>query len=126
LRLLVFLALAGAAGSVSRYLMGRWMTRLLGEGFPYGTLVVNVIGCFLLGLLMQLALKSDAISDEWRIPLAVGFLGAFTTFSTFGYDTVRYLSDGAWGLALANVGSNLLVGFVAVWAGLVIARLVVA
>jgi len=106
--------------------MGRGMVRLLGEGFPYGTLVVNVIGCLLLGLVMQLTLRSGAISAEWRIPLTVGFLGAFTTFSTFGYETVRLLADGAWGLAFANVGANLLVGFVAVWVGLMLARLFVA
>ncbi len=126
MRQILLLALAGALGTLARYGVGRLIKRQFGEGFPYGTLVVNVVGCFLLGLLMQLVLRSEVIPPEWRVPVTVGFLGAFTTFSTFGYETMRYVTEGAWLPAATNVGANLLVGFLAVWGGLMLGRAVLA
>ena len=122
MRDLLVLALAGAAGTLSRYALSGWAYRLFGGGFPYGTLAVNVIGCFLVGLLMEVAVATDLLPAAWRLPLAVGFLGAFTTFSAFGYETLQYLLDGAWGPALSNVGANLLLGVGATWIGFVAAR----
>ncbi len=119
---LLSLAIAGAAGTVSRYVVSGWAYRLLGERFAFGTLAVNVVGCFLLALVMQVALVSDAVPRSLRLALTVGFLGAFTTFSTFGYETLRYLEDGAWLLATANVAANLIVGLSACWAGLLAAN----
>lgn len=116
------LAVAGAIGTVGRYAMSGWAYRILGEGFAYGTLVVNVVGCFLLGLLMQVGVTTDIVPRTVRFALAIGFLGAFTTFSTFGYETVRYAEDGAWNLALANVGAQLALGLLATWAGFTVAR----
>ena len=119
---LVVLAVAGALGTVGRYAVSGWAYDLMGDGFAYGTLVVNVIGCFLLAFLMQVALATDIIPRAMRLGLTVGFLGAFTTFSTFGYETVRYLEAGSWRLALANVAANLITGLAATWAGFVTAR----
>src|SRR4030095_9553432 len=100
------LTVAGALGTRSRWAVSGWAYRLFGERFPYGTLLVNVIGCLLIGVVMEVSLLTDLLPPAWRVALTIGFLGGFTTFSTFGYETLRYLEDGAWWPALANVGAN--------------------
>ncbi|MCZ7584608.1 MAG: fluoride efflux transporter CrcB [Deltaproteobacteria bacterium] len=122
MRELLYIGLAGALGSVGRYAVSGWAYRVAGEHFPYGTLVVNVIGCFLLGFLMRLGIESEAVPRELRVAATVGFLGAFTTFSTFGYETMRYIEDGLLGTAAANVGAQLLLGLPACWGGMALAR----
>jgi len=124
-REILALAMAGAAGTLGRWFLSGWTYRVLGESFPYGTLVVNVAGCLLLGAAMELMVLTDAVPHGWRAPLTVGFLGAFTTFSTFGYETMRYLEDGAWLAALANVGVSLVLGLGGTWTGFSLARAVV-
>ena len=119
-----WLAAAGALGALSRYGMGALAYRALGTALPWGTLLVNVVGCFLLGFIMHYGLANAALSRTVRLAVTVGFLGSFTTFSTFGYETLRYLESGAVSLALANIALNLLVGLAAVWAGLALARTV--
>ncbi len=121
---LFLVAFGGAAGAVSRYLVSGWSYRLLGDRFAYGTLIVNVAGCFLLGVLMQLSLATDILPRHARMVLGVGFMGAFTTFSTFGYETFRYLEDGSWWLAAANVIGNLVLGGMAVWLGVFISQMI--
>ena len=116
------LAVAGALGTLGRYAASGWAYNVFGEGFAYGTLVVNVVGCFLIGFLMQAGLATDLVPRTLRLALAVGFLGAFTTFSTFGYETLKYLEAGAWRLAAANVAANMVFCLTATWAGLVAAR----
>src|SRR5512145_1925917 len=98
-----YVALGGALGSVSRYLLGTW-TQSLSKSidFPYGTLTVNLIGCFLIGLLSQLA--------ESRAFVFIGILGGFTTFSSFGNETMNLLRDGETFNALANIGANVILG----------------
>lgn len=118
----LLVTLAGALGSLARYGMSGWAYRALGERFPYGTLVVNVVGSLLIGAVMQVGLNTELISRSARLAIAVGFLGAFTTFSTFSYETVRYLEDGAWWPAGVNAGANLVLCLSAAWAGLRIAR----
>lgn len=113
---------AGAVGAVSRYGVGILAQRTLGNQFAFGTLFVNVIGCLLLGFLLEVERSTTLVTHPVRLVFAVGFLGAFTTFSAFGYETVRYLQDGAGHLALANVAGNLLLGFGGVWLGWAIAR----
>lgn len=125
MRQALLIAALGAAGSLSRYAVSGWAYRAFGAGFPYGTLVVNGIGSLLLGFLMHVGLVSDLVPQALRTALAVGFLGAFTTYSTFAYETVRYLEDGAWWPALANVGANLAFGLVAAAGGLALGRLLV-
>jgi len=122
MRELLIVGAAGAAGAVARYSLSGWTHELVGTRLPWGTLVVNVTGCFLLGLVMHAALATDLISHHWRLAIATGFLGALTTFSTFSYETVREIERGSWGAAGANVLLNLLVGLPATWLGLVLAR----
>lgn len=119
---IVILGLAGAAGTISRYAVSGWALGLLGERFPYGTLVVNVIGCFLLGVATELGMSTVTLSDTAKTALTVGFLGAFTTYSTFGFETIKAFEDGDWHLALANIGANLVVGLAAVCGGLALGR----
>ena len=126
MRVLVALAIGGALGTVGRYSVGLWSFRILGPRFAFGTLFVNVAGCFLLGFLMHVAMSTETMSRSVRLAATTGFLGAFTTFSTFGYETVRYIESGSPGLALTNVFANLGLGFVAVWAGLYVARAILA
>ncbi|HPF70830.1 MAG TPA: CrcB family protein, partial [Candidatus Krumholzibacteria bacterium] len=96
--------------------------RLWGDRFAFGTLAVNVLGCLLLGALLEAERHTPLVTPPLRLLLAVGFLGAFTTFSTFGWETFRYLQDGATQLALANVSANLVLGLGAVWSGWGLAR----
>ena len=121
---LVFLAIAGALGALSRYGLSCAAVRVLGSDFPYGTLIVNVIGCLLLGLLMHIGLTTDIIPQSLRLVLSVGFLGAFTTFSTFSYETTRYIQDGAWLTVAGNIGANVILGILATIAGLAIGQVI--
>jgi CrcB protein len=119
-----FVGIAGAAGAVSRYGVGLLAERSLGSHFAFGTLLVNVLGCLALGFLLELDRGSTLVTHPVRMLLAVGFLGAFTTFSTFGYETLRYMQEGASHLALLNVSANLVLGLGGVWLGYISARLV--
>ena len=126
MRELVVLAIGGALGTVSRYSVGLWAYHNLGAHFAFATLFVNVIGCFLLGLLMELGLNTEAISRTAHLAMTAGFLGAFTTFSTFGYETIRYVENGSVNLAVANVLANLGFGMIAAWIGLIAGRALIA
>ena len=119
---LFLVGIAGAAGAVSRYGVGILAERSLGSHFAFGTLLVNVLGCLALGFLLELDRGTALVTHPLRMLLAVGFLGAFTTFSTFGYETLRYLQEGASHLALLNVSANLVLGLGAVWLGFMTAR----
>jgi len=120
---LLLIGCFGAAGAVSRYLVSKWMLIWFGDAFPIGTLLVNVIGCCLLGIVAQFSIESTAISKETREVIGVGFLGGLTTFSAFGWDTFRRLQEGMWGAAAGNVTANLIGGLLAVWLGATLARL---
>ncbi len=100
---LLWVCLGGAFGSGARYLLSGWVLERFGPAFPSGTLAVNVIGSFLLGALMFLGIEAGMLSPPLRLALTTGVLGGFTTYSTFSYETMRYLQDGAWMLALLNV-----------------------
>jgi CrcB protein len=114
----IFVALGGALGSVSRYLLGTW-TQSFSKSldFPYGTLTVNLIGCFLIGVFSQLAETRGAFTPESRAFVFMGILGGFTTFSSFGNDTMNLLRAGETVNALANIGANVLTGLALVWLG---------
>ena len=122
---LLALALAGAMGTLSRYGATALMTRLAGPDFPYGTLTVNALGSLLLGLLSHVLLHHPSVPPEWRVPLTTGFLGAFTTFSTFSVETVKLIDGGHHGAAAANIGLNLIIGITLAGAGLAIGRMLV-
>jgi CrcB protein len=119
---LLGIALAGAAGTLARYGLSGLMHRLLGANFPWGTLSVNLIGCCLLGFLLELARQSGWVSPEFRTIAGIGFLGAFTTFSTFGFETYRACESGDWLVASLNVLANVAGGLLLVAAGSVLAR----
>jgi fluoride exporter len=120
----MFIALAGAAGAVSRYGVGLWTQRQFGNNFAFGTLLVNILGCLLLGLVLELEVRTDWVNHSTRLFLAVGFLGAFTTFSAFGFETLKFMQAGAHQLAFLNVAANLVLGLLAVWVGWMFARLI--
>lgn len=120
---IAIVALGGALGAVARYLLGGWVAARWGSTFPVGTLVINVTGAFLLGVVATLT--TDRFSaPQARLLLGVGFLGAYTTFSTFTYETLQLLSEGSFSAAALNVAGSLVLGLLAVWLGVVVARLV--
>ena len=119
---ILFVAFGGALGSVSRYLLGTWIQSVSKSiDFPYGTLTVNLIGCFVIGFLSQLAETRGVFTSESRALVFVGILGGFTTFSSFGNDTINLLRDGDTFNALANVGANVILGLALVWLGRTVA-----
>jgi CrcB protein len=122
LKELVLLALAGAAGAVARYGVSGAVQHVCGERFAWGTLVVNAIGCFLFGLVWALAEDRLIISGQTRIIVLVGFMGSFTTFSTFAFETSRYINDSQWSLAIANLVGHNLLGLCCVMLGLAAGR----
>ena len=117
----LLICLAGAAGTGARYLVALWSAQRFGSAFPYGTLVVNVVGCFLIAMIMHLALV-NAWPATLRAALTVGFLGGFTTYSSFNYETTRLLEEGAVATAFLNVVVTLGAGFTAGMIGLLLAR----
>ena len=120
---LLAVAVGGAVGSTVRYLVSGWAANRFGADFPYGTLIVNVAGCFVIGLFMTLATERLLISPYWRLIVAVGFLGGLTTFSSFSYETLRLVHSADLLAAFANIASNLVLSLVATWLGVVVARL---
>lgn len=118
----LFIGLAGALGSLGRWGIGEAAKQYIGNGFPWGTLIVNLVGSVLLGALLESGMRSDAIPEHIRIPMAVGFFGAFTTFSTFSVDTVRLLEASRYGAAAANVGVSVVLGVGGAFAGIALVR----
>ena len=118
MRDMVFIAGGGAMGAVLRYLLAGWVqSGLRVHGFPVGTLAVNVLGCLVIGVLGGWAESVPALHSQVRAFLFIGLLGGFTTFSSFGYETLALLRDGQMFLGLANVASQLVLGLTAVWLG---------
>ena len=99
----LWICLGGAAGTGARYLVSGWVLRALGPSFPFGTLAVNVLGSLCVAVLLYLGTETAALSPTVRLALTTGVMGGFTTYSTFSYETMRSIQDGAWGLALLNV-----------------------
>lgn len=113
----VFVTVGGAAGALARYLVSGWVQGASGGLFPVGTLAVNLSGSFLLGFLMQ-AMEALPVGANLRAMLTIGFLGAFTTFSTYSYETVMLVRDGDWSRAVLYAGGSLIIGLIAVVMGL--------
>lgn len=119
---IAIVALGGAIGSVCRYLTGLFMTRLFGPSFPWGTITVNIIGSFAIGLLTELVARRLNASMELRLLIVVGFLGGFTTFSSFSLDTVALIEKGALMTALTYVAASLFVSLAATFGGFTLGR----
>ena len=119
---ILLVAIGGAVGSVARYMVGLFMTRLLGMTFPWGTLTVNIVGSFAIGILTELVARRFDASAELRLLLVVGFLGGFTTFSSFSLDTMALVERGATMSAFAYVGASLVLALGAAFGGLLLGR----
>lgn len=119
--MLIWVMVAGGLGSGARYLAGQWANAALGASFPYGTVIINLSGCFALGAVVQLA-SAGSLSPELRTAIAVGFLGGFTTYSSFNQESLGLLLSGAAGAAAINVAVTLIGGLAAAWLGMLAAR----
>ena len=119
---LILIAVFGAVGTLARYgIQALLQVRSVGT-FPYGTLLVNLSGCFLLGLIGQLTLNRLVISPDWRTAIAAGFFGGYTTFSSFGWETAKMLEDGKWLPATTYVAASVVVGLLLSIAGIRLAN----
>jgi CrcB protein len=121
----LLVGVGGFAGAISRYWIGLVVTQRLGLRFPFATFLINVTGCFLIGFFMHLLAERGVLDLDWLYIIVIGFIGAYTTFSTFEYEIMRLMIDGRFGISLLYVGSSLLVGFFMVWVGAVAAELVI-
>ena len=119
---LLMIAAGGAVGSLARFLLSSGVHRLAGRDFPYGTLTVNVVGSLLMGILYIMLIERASLSAEWRALLLVGFLGAFTTFSTFSIETLNLIENGELIKAGTNVFLSVFLCILAAWSGVIVGR----
>ena len=126
----LLVACGGALGSLARYGIGVAAAKAVGKGFPWGTLIVNVAGCFAMGIVLSILAGLELQPAKgsqvafWRNAVAIGFLGGLTTLSSFGGDTIRQLQGGQPAVAIANVVSNVFLSLAAVWCGMAVMRVV--
>jgi CrcB protein len=120
---LVLVALGGAIGSTLRYLLDGEVYRWLPATFPYGTFVVNVVGCGIFGLFIGVGEQQLVVGSSARTFLLIGVIGGFTTFSSFAFETVQLLRDGEWWLGAVNTIGQVVTGFTALWAGFALGRI---
>lgn len=126
---ILLIALAGALGTLARYGVSGVVQRAFNSGgvaagFPTGTLAVNIIGCFLFGVIWTLSEERFLLSPQTRLIFLTGFMGAFTTFSTFGFESAQFIRDAQYSLAALNIIAQNVTGILAVFAGLIAARLI--
>jgi CrcB protein len=119
---IIIIGIGGFLGAITRYGVALWIGQRWGRSFPLGTFVINVSGSFIIGLLMSLLTERFMANPQWRLLLVVGFLGAYTTFSTFEYETGTLIKDGEWLIAMLNVTLSVIVGFIALKLGEVLAK----
>ena len=120
---LLSIAAGGALGAVSRFCLGNLISRIIGSALPYGTFVINIVGCFFMGLIMTMIIERGMLSAAWRLLLCVGFLGGFTTFSSFGYETLMLLQEDKIVAALAYVGGSIILGLMSAALGVAVGKL---
>jgi CrcB protein len=119
---LILIAIFGAAGTLARYGLQGLVQARMASTFPYGTLLVNLTGCFLLALIGQFTLNRIVISPDWRVAIAVGFFGGYTTFSSFGWETAKMLEAGEWLWATTYVAASVAAGLFLSVAGIRLAN----
>ena len=119
---LFIVALGGALGAVCRYLAGNAISKAVGSALPWGTFLINLGGCFAMGLLMTVIVERELLPAAWRLFLCVGLLGGFTTFSSFGYETLMLLAEGNILAAAGYAGGSVVLGLVAAGVGVLAAR----
>jgi fluoride exporter len=115
----LMVGVGGCLGSILRFWLGSYIGNKMGTRFPYGTFVINITGSFLIGLVFALLTVRTQWSPNWRYLIPIGFIGGYTTFSSFEYETLRTMQDGQIGLGLLYVAASVVVGFVAVWGGMI-------
>lgn len=118
----LIVGIGGFFGAMCRYAVAIWIGQKWGRSFPLGTFIINISGSFFIGLLMTFFTERFMVNPQWRLLMVVGFLGAYTTFSTFEYETGRLVRDGEWLIASMNVILSVFIGFVALKIGELIAR----
>ena len=116
------ICLGGAVGTGARYLLGGWAQRAWGASFPYGTIIINALGSFLIVVIMYLGIQRGVLSPSARLVLTTGLMGGFTTYSTFNYETIRLMQDGALGLAALNLAATVVVCLLAGGLGVLVCR----
>jgi CrcB protein len=115
--------LGGCLGAILRFWLGGWVSNRMGSRFPWGTFVINITGSFLIGLVLTLLTEKTHWSPNWRYLIPIGFIGGYTTFSTFEYETLRSFQDGEILIASLNVTLSVFVGFISVWCGVIAGKL---
>ena len=118
----LLIAIGGALGSVTRYLVGSTVNNRIGTRFPYGTFVINLTACLIIGFFLAAAERRIAVNPAWRFLIPIGFVGAYSTFSTFEWETFVHLQTGDFLIAALYVSLSILLGLLAVWLGVVLAR----
>lgn len=121
---LLWVGVGGALGAITRYLLGLWIAECFGTAFPWGTMVVNVTGSLLIGLILTVLTDKVVADPAWRLLLVVGFLGGYTTFSSYTFEAMTLVSTGEWTLSLAYVLGSSVAGLLAVVLGATVAQLV--
>jgi CrcB protein len=119
----LLIGIGGFLGANARYLVGGWIAERFGAAFPYGTLVINVSGSFILGFFLVFISERLFVHPNWRLFFAIGFLGAYTTFSTFSFESLALIQERAYLLAMANMVGSVLLGLTAALGGMIVARL---
>jgi CrcB protein len=120
----LLISFGAVLGANARYWIGDWAAQRWGATFPFGTLLINLTGSFLLGLFMTLATERFMLDPRWRIFLAVGFLGAYTTFSTYTFESMTLITQGQWGLGLLDLFGSAILGGLAVILGIYAGKLI--
>ena len=118
----VIVSIGAIVGANARWVISRYAARLLGPVFPYGTLIINIAGSLIVGFFIIWTTERVLVDPRWRLLIVVGFCGAFSTFSSYAFETMAYFEQGQWALMVANVLSNNLLCLGAVLAGMVLAR----
>ncbi|HEX6502642.1 MAG TPA: fluoride efflux transporter CrcB [Terriglobales bacterium] len=118
----VIVALGAIFGANLRYILSRLVAKLIGPAFPYGTLLINVSGSFIVGWFMIWTTERVLVDPRWRLLIVIGFCGGFTTFSSYAFETMAYFEQGQWGLMATNIFANNLLSLLAVLAGMALAR----
>jgi CrcB protein len=120
----IMVGLGGFIGAIARFWLGGYISNRMGTRFPYGTFVINITGCFLIGFTITLLAERTHWNPNWRYLIPIGFIGAYTTFSTFEYEILQSVQDGQFIVASLNIILSVVIGFISVCAGVITGRLI--